>query len=99
MPKPKPITVYIDGEKVGYRGELGAPNFGDLAMSGLSGTSGSAKGCEIIGHERFGTVWVLAIWGKEENGDYWDINGIYETGEFGKMEDGSVYYSVEKRIA
>ncbi len=97
MDKPK-ITVFIDGEKVDYDGLLEKFTFG--RMGGIAGSSGSAtKEEKVIGHERYGTVYALAIWGKKANGDYWDIDGLYSEGEWGKMEDGSPYYSVKGRIA
>ncbi len=95
----KEVTVYIDGEKIDYEGILDNPHFGGT-MGGQSGTSGSTnKENNMIGHTLFGVVWLLAIWGENKNGEYWDINGLYESGEWGLMEDGNPYYSVEKRIA
>ena len=97
MDKPK-ITVFIDGEKVDYDGVLDKFTFGK--MGGITGSSGKAtKEDTIVGHEPFLTVYALAIYGHKDNGDYWDIDGLYKEGSWGKMEDGSPYYEVKGRIA
>ena len=97
----KDVTVEIDGDVVEYENvlDIDQTSFGAF-IGGLSGSNGKAKKEDkIVMHEVTGSVFVLAIWGTDKDGNYWDIIGLYKKGSWGTTEDGGILYSVEERLA
>ena len=98
--EPKDIVIIIEGEKLEYSGHLDTPLFGKTSPNVIYGHDGLAKKGEKsmyhIPSEK--AVAVIAVWGEDQNGNYWQINGLFSTPVWGKDSDDRVILNLGKRI-